>query len=352
MDAAPPCIEARGTYREVGRQIGEAGRELVRRELEYYGAQFGALAGFGFAEAVERARPYLRPAEEAVPQIVVQLRGLAEGAGVPFDQLFAINCTEELTCLPEREGGAEHCTSFAFTTGGRTVAGHNEDWYPGDIASLTVRRVTLDDGTSYVSAGPAGNLPITGVSSHGWCGSANTLYSWDMGVGVPNNLLLASLFTCRSLEDIRERIAATPRARGSNHLLADADGRILDVETTVTRSAWLDGGACFAHTNHYVTPELAPQDATTSEGTFRRRARAEELLAAGLAAGEDTVSLAQAVLRDHANTPLSICSHWDDDDSDPDQSVTTASMVWEPAERRVHVAVGQPCGHDFVTYAL
>jgi isopenicillin-N N-acyltransferase-like protein len=215
-----------------------------------------------------------------------------------------------------------------------------------------VRHVTLDDGTSYLSVGPAGNLPITGVTSHGLCGGANTLYSWDLGVGVPNNLLLASLFTCRSLEDVRDRIAATPRARGSNHLLADAAGRIWDVETTATRLAWLDGGPCFAHTNHYVTPELAPQDASTSEGTYKRRARAEELLAAGLEAGEDPGRLAQAVLCDHANAPLSICSHWDDDDPDQDQSVTTASMVWEPGERRVHVAVGQPCEHAYATYAL
>ena len=169
---------------------------------------------------------------------------------------------------------------------------------------------------------------------------------------MPNNLLLASLFACRSLEDVRDRIAATPRARGSNHLLADADGRIWDIETTATRLAWLDGDACFAHTNHYVTPELAPQDATSSEGTYKRRARADELLAAGLEAGEDPVKLGQAMLRDHANAPFSICSHWDDDDPDPDQSVTTASMVWEPAERRVHVAVGQPCEHAYVTYAL
>jgi isopenicillin-N N-acyltransferase like protein len=352
MDAKLPYIEARGSYREVGRQVGEAGRALVLRELDYYGDQFGALAGFGFAEAVERARPYLKPSEAAVPHIVEQLRGLAEGSGAPFDHLFAANCNEEFTCLPERAAGPEHCTSFAFHAGGRTVAGHNEDWYPGDIECLAVRHVTMDDGTSYLSVGPAGNLPITGVTSHGLCSSANTLYSWDIGVGVPNNLVLASLFTCRSLEEARERLAHTPRARGSNHLLADAAGRFWDIETTATRLAWLDGGSRFVHTNHYVTPELTPQDATSSEGTFKRRARAEQLLAAGLEAGDDPVVLGQAVLCDHANAPLAICSHWDDDDPDLDQSVTTASMVWEPAERCVRVAVGQPCEHEYVTYSL
>lgn len=35
MDAELPYIEAKGTYREVGRQIGEAERALVLRELDY-----------------------------------------------------------------------------------------------------------------------------------------------------------------------------------------------------------------------------------------------------------------------------------------------------------------------------
>jgi len=358
-----PYLKVKGTHREVGRQIGEAGRDLVRGELAYYEEQFPLLAGFSYAECVERARVFLKPSEQFAPQIVDQLRGLAEGAGVSFDVLFALNCNEEFTCLPDqpsgpgREGasapaGPEHCTSFAFKADGRIVAGHNEDWYPGDIEFLTVRHVTLKSGVSYLSVGPAGNLPITGVTSNGLCGCANTVYSIDLGVGVPNNLLLTSLFECRSLEEVRDRIDAAPRARGSNHLHADTSGRIWDIETTATRLAWLDGGGRFVHTNHYVTPELAPQDATTSVGTFKRRARAEELLAAGLEAGEDPVLLGQTVLCDHSNAPLSICAHWDDDDPSLDQSVTTASMIWEPAEGAVHVAAGQPCDHEYATYNL
>jgi hypothetical protein len=58
------------------------------------------------------------------------------------------------------------------------------------------------------------------------------------------------------------------------------------------------------------------------------------------------------VLSDHQNTPFSICDHWEDDDPDPDQSVTTASMVWEPAEGRAHIAGGQPCMSGYVTFSL
>ena len=65
------------------------------------------------------------------------------------------------------------------------------------------------------------------------------------------------------------------------------------------------------------------------------------------------MALATSVLRDHANAPLSICAHWDDDDPDEDQGVTTASMVWEPAEGRVHaLARGQPCASGYSLYEL
>ena len=116
--------------------------------------------------------------------------------------------------------------------------------------------------------------------------------------------------------------------------------------------AFIDGAALFTHANHYVSPELAPGDASGSEGSPKRRARAEELLAAGVDARADLVELGKSVLSDHADAPLSICSHWDEDDPDDDQSVTTASMVWEPAEGRAHIACGQPCTSGYVTYQL
>ncbi len=372
MTGRLPYIQVSGTHHEAGRQLGEEARGLIARSLACYEEMLPGCVGYGFAESVERARAYLRPAQEHLPRCVEQIQGLSEGSGVPFEQLFALSCSEQFTCLPdqppapghEKSAGAgpaaagsriaapEHCTSFAFVAGGRPVAGHNEDWYPGDIECLVIRDVTLAEGTRYLAVGSPAYLPITALTSHGICNSADTLSSWDMRVGVLNNLVLTAINECRSIDEARDLIEALPRARGSNHLFCDADGRICDIETTATRFAWLDGGTCFAHTNHYVTPELASQDATTSEGTHKRRARAEELLAAGIDAGGDPVTLAQSVLRDHADAPLSICSHWDEDDPDPGQSVTTVSQVWEPADGRLHVAVGPPCEHDYVTYSL
>ena len=360
MSTSIPFIEARGTHREVGRQIGEAARDLVAQGLATYQERFLLLAGFGYEEALERSAGYLRPAEDYVPQAVDQLRGLAEGANVSFEHLFALNCSEEFTCAADHvwppgnhdRSAPEHCTSVAFVAGGRVVSGHNEDWYPEDVEGLVVRKVTLADGTSYLSVGAACDLPMTGITSRGLTSAANTVYYRDERAGLPNNCLLAIVLQQPDLEHVRDLIVGAPRARGSNHLLSDARGRIWDIETSAERWAFIDGGECFAHANHYVSAELAPGDATGSDGSALRSARAEEMLAGGIAAGDDPVALAEAVLSDHANEPLSICGHWDDDDPDEDQSVTTASMVWEPVEGRVHIARGQPCSSEYVTYSL
>ena len=205
---------------------------------------------------------------------------------------------------------------------------------------------------SYLSVGPAYDLPITGITSAGFTSAANTVYFRDERVGVPNNCLLATALQQPDLERVRDLITRTPRARGSNHLLCDAGGRVWDIETTAQRWAFIDGAPLFTHANHYVAPELAAGDASRSEGSRLRRTRAEELLRAGVEAGADLVELGKAVLSDHANAPFSICAHWNDDDPDEDQDVTTASMVWEPAEGRAHIACGQPCSAAYVTYEL
>ena len=247
------------------------------------------------------------------------------------------------------------------------MAGHNEDWYPEEIEAQTIRVVRLTgrwSAAAYISAGPAYNLPITGVTAAGFSSAANTVYYRDERDGVPNNLLLATVLGQPDLEHVKELLTLAPRARGSNHLLCDSTGRVWDIETSGERWTMLDGSppppeaaaagatAFFAHTNHYVSPELAPGDAARSEGSRLRRERAERLLFDGLASGDDLVELGKRVLSDHENAPFSICDHWEDDDPDPDQSVTTASMVWEPAEGRAHIAVGQPCESEYLTFGF
>jgi hypothetical protein len=63
--------------------------------------------------------PYLRITEEVSPDVVAELRGMAAGAGVPFETLFMLNAGAELT----QSLGCFACTVVGTTAAG-TADGH------------------------------------------------------------------------------------------------------------------------------------------------------------------------------------------------------------------------------------
>ncbi len=388
-------LEVAGSYREIGRQIGEGARRLIERRVALFEADFERFAGgMSLSTAEALTRPLLAAAERRLPQYVEELRGLAEGAAVPFSRILLMNCGEELTCTLPPEPG--HCTSLALAGEGRTVVAHNEDWEEQDIAHQVLLRIAAPDGTRILAMTTAGLLAMTGLNSHGLAFGANTVYARGgaarttpaddaparragrragRGVrheapgevpagaplaalrpGVPNSLVCRWMLEAPTRGEATARALLSERARGSNHLCGQAGGRIWDVETSASRAAVIEGGAVtdgwewLAHTNHYLADEMLEVEGSTSAGSRLRHARACELLSDGLGRGVDPVGLAGAVLRDHANAPTSICGHGGEGPDAP--SPTTASMVWELEERRLHICAGPPCENPYRVVAL
>jgi isopenicillin-N N-acyltransferase-like protein len=61
--------------------------------------------------------------------------------------------------------------------------------------------------------------------------------------------------------------------------------------------------------------------------------------------GSLTVDDLKRFLSDHSGHPTSICRHHG-------ESRTVASLIAEPAQRRMHVAVGNPCSGRYATYSM
>ncbi len=353
MTVPLPLIAVGGTYREIGRQVGEAAREQITRSVTFYQANIEWLAGMSFDAAQRRALTLLPYVEAALPQYVEELAGLAEGAGLPFEHLLVLNCGEEILC-GERPSGAGptggHCTDVAIARDGRTVVGHNEDWIEDDIENMVVLDVTVPDGTRFLSLTGAAYLPCCGFNSHGMALYGNTLYSTDERAGVPNSFKLRWMLEARDRGEADARACMAGRARGSNHVLGQAGGHIWDVETSATREATIEGGEWFAHSNHFKAESMLDVERSASSGSRRRLERARELVRDGLARGDDPVALTASVLRDHANAPSSICSHPLADDAE--HGPTTGSVVVELEERRLHVCAGAPCENEYLLVTL
>ena len=364
-------IEAAGSPREIGRQIGEAARELIAAGVAYYETWHETMGGPSFAQAEQQSLAYLSYARRALPRVVDELEGMAEGARMSLTKLLVPNLGEELTCNgdPGAPGAAgphaspaglprfahnEHCTSLGISRDGIRLLAHNEDWWAGDVDKNVLLRLTTDDGTRILAMAAACLLPPTGINSHGIATGGNTVYGNDYRLGVPNNLIRRSMLEARSLEQARERALLPDRARGSNHSLIDAAGRLWDIETSATAHALIEGGDRLVHTNHFTAPEMAPHEISTSVGTRHRLARARRLLDEGLTRGDEPRALIASILRDHdgRDDGISICSHPDESVPVGERETTTASMIWDVAALTVEVCAGPPCENERRLYRL
>jgi isopenicillin-N N-acyltransferase like protein len=108
-----PIIYVQGSHYQMGQQVGEDRREVIHRTLATYRGLFQSEADrlhiYSWEEAILHARKYLPFAEESVPQYVEELRGVADGAGLDFNDLLVLNCMEALTEDALHRG----CTSLA-----------------------------------------------------------------------------------------------------------------------------------------------------------------------------------------------------------------------------------------------
>ena len=359
-------IQAQGSYRELGRAVGEGARDAIHASLAFFRDNFSAMTEgrLSFAEAERQALAYAAEARRWTPQHLEELDGVAEGAGVPLSQLLVPNCAEELTASEAREGGqaapggplgGDHCTAVAVAAAGRHVVGHNMDWYVIDAPNNVMFDLTVPDGTRLMGIAGAPYLLMLGMSSHGIANVSNSVNSNDNRVGVPNVFVRRASLEGASLEAARERGLLAARARGTNHFLADTRGRLWDIETSGTASAFADHSSAgfMAHTNHYVAAGMAPFEAATSEESSIRLATAEAILTEGIARGDDPVALVARALRCHEPAAeQAICGHPDENEPLAEQGMTVGSMICDLDERRIYVCAGPPCENPYQMYEM
>lgn len=320
-------VRAEGPAADRGRAIGRELGELIERSLGFYRELLGR-RGVGPRELARLTAPF-RAAAAALPEEAALLDGIAAGAEVPPDELWAVNAFEEL------EPRLERCSTFTAVSRGSTILAHNEQWLAGDAGNLAVVLESCGAGRSLASPTVACCLPAVGFNSHGLAQGIDSLGARDDRVGIPRVLVSRHALAASSLDDAVARAALPGRAGGYAHVLARHGGEALTVETTSTRSALLPGPG--PHTNHYLDPGLALGGAT-SAGSVARHARLVELLRDRPPATPDE---AMAVLRDHASEPQAICEHGEP--GSDEASVVLFSMVCDLDRGRMWVAPGNPC---------
>lgn len=198
-----PLVEVSGSHREMGRQMGEARREQVKHGVE----NARQLLKDAFEQlqltwegAVIQSHKYMPFAEERYPQYVEEMRGIAEGADVAYDDVAVVNAMEAVTT------DALHltkCTSMAVnqnrTVNGHVLVAHNEDWVPEDEPDAFMVHARPDDELPFLAMTYGGQLPNIGINAAGIAQCCDTVYPNDIRIGIPRTFVARAVLAAENL---------------------------------------------------------------------------------------------------------------------------------------------------------
>jgi isopenicillin-N N-acyltransferase-like protein len=339
MAASYPFVRAGGGPREMGRQIGEQLRAHIPPILE----ELKVPANYNSLSYQRRAQQVLANLERDAPHLVEEMRGIAEGSGIPFDTILVYNAIAEMWYVRE-------CTAigFADTPEGVVIGktndiGENKAHYhiPHLLAPDGGERLLVFTwpGTVWVNAG----VNESGVG----IGSASISSAEFEPAGIISNCVYR--LALERARDFEQGLEALREVRYMCHpfnvVLGDAAGGLAAVERPVTKMAVRrpENGAAFV-TNHWEEPETAPLCNISDQLRGNSKRRFENLRRL-VRTVPHTVEGMISVVRDH-NPSGGICQHGDAN------MHSSAGYVVVPSQRRVWFAYGRPCEVEFEPYDL
>jgi isopenicillin-N N-acyltransferase-like protein len=337
-----------GTHRELGRQHGEQASRQIRAHLEQIGRSRDQLR-----TQAARFKPLF---EKYCPHLLDEITGLAEGAGITLPEALAVNIRGEL-----RKAGTAGCTTYVIgrrgTANRQILAGQNSDMGQQSIELGYILHLKPQSKPEVLIWTFGGMIGYHGMNSAGVAIFENALSeNGEVPRGrfaMPHYPVKRMILESSSVEAAVGLFERIPVASNKNYVMCDDSGAILDVETTTAGPEVLrDHGAGFlTHSNHFVCTKYANKeqmDDVLLPDSRQRLNRINELLRADF--GSITVDRMKAHLSDHSNHPTSICRHAQTPAVGPLRTV--ASIIAEPAFRRMHVALGNPCNSRYVTYSM
>ena len=236
----PEAIVIEGSALERGHAYGKRFRDEIRSFLDE--EIFAPFTGKPSTreEMLAYAAACGTVVREVCPGIAEEVRGIAEGAGLSFEEIVLIQLHEELyhrAPLPGPKAG--HCTAVAVAPAdsgdGHAYVGQTWDWMESVAGKSRVIEWRRGEAASVLAYGFPGMPVGAGVSSGGiaLCWTSAAL---DKGgsarVGIPSYTLIAHLLAQKDLDAVIREARKDRHAGWFTFVMADGSGRLLNIEGT------------------------------------------------------------------------------------------------------------------------
>jgi len=338
-----PIIEARGSHREVGQQIGQACKSRIEKTLVSLHEELPI--GITWEQMLQQSQRYLEFSRLIYPHYVEELEGIAEGANVPFDEVFLSIC-EELWESAAWRGCTDMAARGRATLDGSTLVAHTNDLLPRAEEHLVLLKIQAGNEPEFLGISSGGIAISAGFNAAGISLTGNQLDNNDIRPGVPRLLVVRAILASAHLSEAMDHCLLQQRASSYNNVLADTSGEVYSMEGSATdcEPIYIEKDI-LAHTNHYVSPGMLHFEADRNSigNSILRYNRAMRLLRENH--GQLTPELFQKLLSDHAGYPTSICKHGI-------ETVTVFSIIIQLENLRAWIGLGRACETEYVEYKL
>ena len=346
-----PVIELSGSARDRGLQHGREAGDFVVRSIEIYRKAFLS-KGVTWEQARVVAGKLLPEIEAYNAEFADEIRGIAEGAEVPLEDIVALNARTELLYgqRPQADRGPDDdgdgCTGAIAlpeaTADGIVIHGQNWDWRDECADSGILLRIRSDDGPDILCFTEGGLLARFGFNSAGMALTANFLQTErDYGrKGVPISLIRRQILMSRNFAEAIKVAYSTPRAFSANLMLSDAGGAAIDLETTPDEIFWIaPENGLLVHANHFVSLPARTKNfdmsVPTTPDSLYRDVRVRDSLTAKH--GKITIEDFKEAFADRYGSPRAVCRSPVEGPGGKISS-TVVTIIMSASEKRLWIA--------------
>ncbi len=348
-------ITLEGTPYEKGFQHGSRCRAQVLRSLETYRNRYAAKqVSWEDARRIAGRFEHVLTGEYAC--YAEEMRGIADGAGLEFADILALNLRSEIlyTGLKDLPEEADECTAFCAlppaTADGAVLAGQTWDYTIAQREASFIARFPAEGQRPvmllFLEGGMVGGK---GVNAAGLCLTLNALHTPRAAIGVPLHVRMRAVLEQSTLSGAYVKAAAMPVPVAACLILTHKDGLSLGLELDPEGvDVLLPENGILAHTNHFVGPRMVLNHAHSASGsTYIRYQRMWQLLR-----GKPALTQAdlEAFTRDHAGYPTSVCAHPAPDtppEKLPNAGGTNYAFVADLTHDRLRFVMGNPCEGNY-----
>lgn len=358
-----------GTPRQRGRQHGEELREEIGRHLDLYRENIQQDTGLNaqaFFDRFYAETNFLPAIKKFTPDLLDEVRGIAEGAGRSFDEVLARQLSDEDPWFRQivkfGRDVPENCSCLGTRETGRSLIAQNMDsplYYDGFQMLLRVREPDSDVESLVFTV--AGKLSLAGMNNHGVGICCNTVLQLDFNPrGLPEDFIVRKVLQQKNLDDVLAFMRSIPHASGQNYVIGDP-GRVMDLECSAHKVVEVlpnpETKRVF-HTNH----PLANDDTHSWDMLMTRGEREAPQMVAQMKARQTTftrfntlqrevdadlsldVKRAAEILSDHT---APVCLHHI---GKGNYTLGCLIMELDAVSPRLNIAGGPPCSTPFRTY--